>query len=52
MLNYSVDAQGIATVEFDYPGKSQNILNANSMGAYAKAMQTGLGDAAVKNIGY
>ena len=50
MLNYSVDAEGIATVEFDYPGKSQNILNAGSMGAYAEAMQKALADPAVKGI--
>ncbi|MBK9019546.1 MAG: enoyl-CoA hydratase/isomerase family protein [Sulfuritalea sp.] len=50
MLNYSVDAEGIATVEFDYPGKSQNILNAGSMGAYADAMQKALADPAVKGI--
>ena len=46
MLNYSVDADGIATVEFDYPDKSQNILNAKSMGAYAEAMQKALADPA------
>ncbi|MBI3095141.1 MAG: enoyl-CoA hydratase/isomerase family protein [Rhodocyclales bacterium] len=50
MLNYSVDAEGIATVEFDYPGKSQNILNAKSMGAYAEAMRKALADPAVKGI--
>ncbi|MDZ4253892.1 MAG: 3-hydroxyacyl-CoA dehydrogenase NAD-binding domain-containing protein [Sulfuritalea sp.] len=50
MLNYSVDAEGIATVEFDYPDKSQNILNATSMGAYARAMQQALADPAVKGI--
>jgi 3-hydroxyacyl-CoA dehydrogenase/enoyl-CoA hydratase/3-hydroxybutyryl-CoA epimerase len=50
MLNYFVDAEGIATVEFDYPGKSQNILNAKSMGAYAEAMQKALADPAVKGI--
>ena len=50
MLNYSVDAQGIATVEFDYPGKSQNILNAGSMGAYAEAMQKALANPAVKGV--
>ena len=50
MLNYSVDAEGIATVEFDYPGKSQNILNAKSLGAYADAMQKALADPAVKGI--
>ena len=50
MLNYSVDAEGIATVEFDYPGKSQNILNARSMGAYAEAMRKALTDPAVTGI--
>ena len=50
MLNYSTDAEGIATVEFDYPDKSQNILNAKSMGAYADAMQKALADPAVKGI--
>ncbi|MBI5900586.1 MAG: enoyl-CoA hydratase/isomerase family protein [Rhodocyclales bacterium] len=50
MLNYSVDAEGIATVEFDYPGKSQNILNAGSMGAYAEAMKKALADPAVKGV--
>ncbi|MDP2133355.1 MAG: enoyl-CoA hydratase/isomerase family protein, partial [Sulfuritalea sp.] len=50
MLNYSVDAEGIATVEFDYPDKSQNILNATSMGAYANVMTRALADPAVKGI--
>jgi len=50
MVNYSVDAEGIATVEFDYPGKSQNILNAGSMGAYAEVMRKALADPAVKGI--
>ena len=50
MLNYFLDADGIATVEFDYPGKSQNILNAASMGAYADAMRKALADPEVKGI--
>ena len=50
MINYSVDAEGIANVEFDYPGKSQNILSAASMGAYADIMQKALADPAVKGI--
>ena len=50
MLNYTIDSDGIATVEFDYPGKSQNILNATSMGAYADTMQKALADPAVKGI--
>jgi 3-hydroxyacyl-CoA dehydrogenase/enoyl-CoA hydratase/3-hydroxybutyryl-CoA epimerase len=50
MLNYSIDAGGIATVEFDYPNKSQNILNAQSLGAYGETMQKALADPAVKGI--
>ena len=50
MLNYSIDADGIATVEFDYPNKSQNILNAQSLGAYGETMQKALADPAVKGI--
>ena len=50
MIHYSIDAEGIATVEFDYPGKAQNILNGNSMGAYADAMRKALADPAVKGI--
>ncbi|MBK7767780.1 MAG: enoyl-CoA hydratase/isomerase family protein [Sulfuritalea sp.] len=50
MITYSVDSDGIATVEFDYPGKSQNILNAASMAAYAAAMHKALADPAVKGI--
>ena len=50
MLNYSVDAEGIATVEFDYPDKAQNILNALSLGAYATTMQKALADPTVKGI--
>ena len=50
MITCSVDADGIATVEFDYPGKSQNILNAASMGAYAELMQKALADPAVRGI--
>jgi 3-hydroxyacyl-CoA dehydrogenase/enoyl-CoA hydratase/3-hydroxybutyryl-CoA epimerase len=50
MLKYSIDADGIATVEFDYPNKSQNILNAKSLGAYGETMQKALADPAVKGI--
>jgi len=50
MINHSIDADGIATVELDYPGKAQNILNAASMGAYADTMRKTLTDPAVKGI--
>ncbi|TRZ69091.1 MAG: 3-hydroxyacyl-CoA dehydrogenase [Rhodocyclaceae bacterium] len=50
MINSTIDKDGIATLEWDYPNKSQNILNAGSMGAYAEAMQKALADPAVKGI--
>jgi 3-hydroxyacyl-CoA dehydrogenase/enoyl-CoA hydratase/3-hydroxybutyryl-CoA epimerase len=50
MINYTVDAEGIATVEFDYPDKQQNILNAGSIAAWGAAMQKALADPAVKGI--
>ncbi len=50
MLSYSVDGNGIATLEFDYPGKSQNILNAASMIAIGEAVKKALADPSVKGI--
>ncbi len=31
MINYNVDADGIATLEWDLPGRSQNVLNEQTM---------------------
>jgi 3-hydroxyacyl-CoA dehydrogenase/enoyl-CoA hydratase/3-hydroxybutyryl-CoA epimerase len=50
MLHLIHDADGIATLELDYPGKSQNILNAASMAAFAETMHNLLADPAVKGI--
>jgi len=50
MINTTIDSNGIATLEWDYPGKTQNILNAGSMGAFAEAIQTALADPAVKGV--
>ena len=50
MINTTIDQDGITTLEWDYPDKSQNILNAASMGAFAEAMQKALGNPAVKGI--
>ena len=50
MINYHVDADGIATLEFDYPGKSQNILNDGSMTAFFHAAERALADTAVKGL--
>lgn len=50
MLSFTQDADGIAILELDYPGKSQNILNASSMTVFAETMQKLLADPAVKGI--
>ncbi|MDO8347984.1 MAG: 3-hydroxyacyl-CoA dehydrogenase NAD-binding domain-containing protein [Rugosibacter sp.] len=50
MLSLTQDADGIAMLELDYPGKSQNILNASSMTVFAETMQKLLADPAVKGI--
>ncbi|MBS3916305.1 MAG: enoyl-CoA hydratase/isomerase family protein [Sulfuritalea sp.] len=50
MINYTVDSEGIATLEWDLPGRSQNVLNEQSMAAFAGAAQKALADPAVKGI--
>ena len=50
MLNYTVDADGIATLEWDYPGKSQNILNHASLTTFIEACRMALGDSSVRGL--
>ncbi len=50
MINYAVDKDGIATLEWDLPGRSQNVLNEQSMAAFAAAAQKALADPAVKGL--
>ncbi len=50
MINYNVDSEGIATLEWDLPGRSQNVLNEQTMAAFADAAQKALADPAVKGI--
>jgi 3-hydroxyacyl-CoA dehydrogenase/enoyl-CoA hydratase/3-hydroxybutyryl-CoA epimerase len=50
MINYAVDKDGIATLEWDLPGRSQNVLNEQSMAAFADAAQKALADPAVKGL--
>ena len=37
MINYSVDSDGIATILWDMPGRSMNVLNEGSIAAFADA---------------
>ena len=50
MINYAVDADGIATITWDMPGRTMNVLNQDSMAAYAEAAQKAIKDPAVKGI--
>jgi 3-hydroxyacyl-CoA dehydrogenase/enoyl-CoA hydratase/3-hydroxybutyryl-CoA epimerase len=50
MINTNVDSEGIATLEWDLPGRSQNVLNEQTMAAFADAAQKALADPAVKGI--
>jgi 3-hydroxyacyl-CoA dehydrogenase/enoyl-CoA hydratase/3-hydroxybutyryl-CoA epimerase len=50
MLNYTVDAEGIATLEWDYPGKSQNILNHASLTTFVEACRMALADTSVRGL--
>jgi 3-hydroxyacyl-CoA dehydrogenase/enoyl-CoA hydratase/3-hydroxybutyryl-CoA epimerase len=50
MINYNVDSEGIATLEWDLPGRSQNVLNEETMAAFAACAQKALADPAVKGL--
>jgi 3-hydroxyacyl-CoA dehydrogenase/enoyl-CoA hydratase/3-hydroxybutyryl-CoA epimerase len=50
MINYNVDSEGIATLEWALPGRSQNVLNEQTMAAFAAAAQKALADTSVKGI--
>lgn len=50
IIRYSVDAEGIAILAFDYPGRSMNVLNRESLAAFYAAVERASADAAVKGI--
>ncbi|MFO1081761.1 MAG: 3-hydroxyacyl-CoA dehydrogenase NAD-binding domain-containing protein [Reyranellaceae bacterium] len=50
MINYNVDGDGIATITWDMPGRTMNVLNEGSITAYAGALETALKDDKVKGI--
>ena len=50
MINYNVDSDGIATITWDMPGRSMNVLNEASMTAYAGALESAMKDDKVKGI--
>jgi 3-hydroxyacyl-CoA dehydrogenase/enoyl-CoA hydratase/3-hydroxybutyryl-CoA epimerase len=50
MINYSTDQDGIATIEWDMPGRAQNVLNEASIDAFEAAIQRAMADPAVKGV--
>ena len=50
MINYNVDTDGIATITWDMPGRSMNVLNEASIAAYADALGKAQKDDKVKGI--
>ncbi len=49
-FNYSVDADGVATITWDLPGKSMNVLSMEGMRELDTHIDTALADDAVKGV--
>lgn len=50
MINYSVDNDGVATISWDMLGRSMNVLNNDSIPAFADAVKKASEDEAVKGV--
>jgi 3-hydroxyacyl-CoA dehydrogenase/enoyl-CoA hydratase/3-hydroxybutyryl-CoA epimerase len=50
MIDYSVDADGIAVIAWNMADRSMNVLNAASVGRFAEAVAGALADSAVKGV--
>jgi len=50
MINYSVDSDGIATISWDMPDRSMNVLNNDSIPAFAEAIGKAIADDGVKGV--
>ncbi len=50
MINYQLDEQGIATLTWDMPGRSQNVMNGDSAAALYAMIDKVIKDDAVKGI--
>lgn len=50
MITYQLDAQGIATLTWDMPGRSQNVINSESCAALCAAIDRATNSDAVKGI--
>ncbi|MBL4907370.1 MAG: enoyl-CoA hydratase/isomerase family protein [Sneathiella sp.] len=50
MINYSIDKDGVATISWDMPGRSMNVLNNDSIPAFADAVKKAVEDESVKGV--
>ncbi|MES2130002.1 MAG: 3-hydroxyacyl-CoA dehydrogenase NAD-binding domain-containing protein [Pseudomonadota bacterium] len=50
MIDYQLDAQGIATLTWDMPGRSQNVMSGDSLEALFAVVERATSDAAVTGI--
>ena len=50
MINYEIDGDGIATITWDMPGRSMNVLGPESTPAYIEAVEKAIADDAVKGV--
>ena len=50
MINTTIDTDGIATITWDMPGRTMNVLNEGSLKAYEEALTAALKDEKVKGI--
>lgn len=50
MINYEVDGDGIATITWDMPGRSMNVLSDASTAAFSDAIDKAIGDDNVKGV--
>ena len=50
MIDYQLDDLGIATLTWDMPGRSQNVINGGSCAALFAAIEKAATDSAVKGI--
>ena len=49
-IRYDVDADGIALITLDMPGRSQNVLNDSLTGPFQAVIEQAYGDDAVKGL--
>src|SRR5665213_1834940 len=49
-ISYAVDGDGVATIVWDMPGRTMNVLNAESVAEYEAAVDRAITDAAVKGV--